>query len=443
MIITALFFSVILAIGIFSFFRVKTKEDYLVAGRRAGGLAVGSSLAATILGGSSTLGLAGLAFARGLTGAWWLLVGAAGLFLLFFFVPVLKKKQVYTLPNLIREWYGIRVQKVASFLILAAWMGIVGAQANAAGLVLTTFLGGAQWYWTGAAGIIFILYTTAGGQFSVIRTDLVQIILIITGVILAAVSGLTAAGGWQGLKQALEPQFFSFPLSTAFPLTELLLLFLVVGSTYLIGPDMFSRIFCSRNVQQARKGILLALIIIIPAAFLFTLLGMEARVLFPDITGEAAVPELIRTVLPAPLSMLMVVALLSAFISSADTTLLTMSAIISVDILRIESVRGLRLCTALAGIAGLLVGILSRGIIPSLLLGYAVFTGGLAVPIISALLGKPMRPAAALISIITGGSLALAGKLCASSGLVAASFLISLIIYSIDRLWQIKFNLEK
>ena len=55
MIITALFFSAILAIGIFSFFKVKTKEDYLVAGRRAGGLAVGSSLAATILGGSLAL----------------------------------------------------------------------------------------------------------------------------------------------------------------------------------------------------------------------------------------------------------------------------------------------------------------------------------------------------------------------------------------------------
>ena len=79
MIITALFFSAILAIGIFSFFKVKTKEDYLVAGRRAGGLAVGSSLAATILGGSSTLGLAGgLAFARGLTGSWWLLVAPGG-----------------------------------------------------------------------------------------------------------------------------------------------------------------------------------------------------------------------------------------------------------------------------------------------------------------------------------------------------------------------------
>ncbi len=206
---------------------------------------------------------------------------------------------------------------------------------------------------------------------------------------------------------------------------------------------MFSRIFCSRNVQQARKGILLAVIIIIPAAFLFTLLGMEARVLFPDITGEAAVPELIRTVLPAPLSMLMVVALLSAFISSADTTLLTMSAILAVDILRIKSVMALRLCTALAGIAGLLVGILSRGIIPSLLLGYTVFTGGLAVPIISGLLGKAMHPAAALIAIITGGSLALAGKLCANNALVAAAFLLSLIIYSIDRLWQIKFNLEK
>ena len=80
MIITALFFSAILAIGIFSFFKVKTKEDYLVAGRRAGGLAVGSSLAATILGGSSTLGLAGPGLCQGSYrllvapgGSWWAL----------------------------------------------------------------------------------------------------------------------------------------------------------------------------------------------------------------------------------------------------------------------------------------------------------------------------------------------------------------------------------
>ncbi len=81
MIITALFFSAILAIGIFSFFKVKTKEDYLVAGRRAGGLAVGSSLAATILGGSSNPGgLAGPGLCQGSYrllvapgGSWWAL----------------------------------------------------------------------------------------------------------------------------------------------------------------------------------------------------------------------------------------------------------------------------------------------------------------------------------------------------------------------------------
>ncbi len=200
-----LFFLAILLLGLFSFFKVKTKEDYLVAGRRAGGLAVGSSLAATILGGSSTLGLAGLAFARGLTGSWWLIVGAAGLFLLFFFVPVLKKHRVYTLPELVKEWYGIRVQKVASFLILAAWMGIVGAQANAAGLLLSTFLGGAQWHWAGASGIVFILYTVAGGQISVIRTDMVQHYSIIS------LRGHIMANLFSGLKILIRSVFRRMP----------------------------------------------------------------------------------------------------------------------------------------------------------------------------------------------------------------------------------------
>jgi hypothetical protein len=130
------------------------------------------------------------------------------------------------------------------------------------------------------------------------------------------------------------------------------------------------------------------------------------------------------------------IALLSAFLSSADTTLLTMSAILTVDFFAQKDTEGLsvpRLSVLGCGTAALLVGIFSGGIIPSLLLGYSVFAGGLFVPILAGLLGKPLRPPLAVTAAILGGLCALAGKLAQSDLLVSGSFATGMLIFAADR----------
>lgn len=432
-----LFALIIAAIGLYNLRKLRSVEEFLVAGRRSGGLSTGGSLAATILGGSSTLGLAGLAFAQGLTGSWWLLAGALGLLCLLAFIPVLKALPTRTLPELIGTWYGEGVRRIASVLILAAWLGIVGAQANAAGRILATFFGGSGPLWTLACGGVFILYTAAGGQLSVIRTDLVQILLVVVGLAGCALLGLTsgAVGGPAGLRAGLPPGHLAFPLSPGMSSGRLAILILVVGSTYLIGPDMLSRVFCSRSVAAARWGIVYTLLIIIPMAFVIALIGLEARVAFPAAAGEAAFPLMIKNILPPALAALAVTALIAAFLSSADTTLLTMSAIIAVDLMGEGklSLGRLRLITAACGAASLLTGLLSGGIIPALLLGYTVFSGGLFVPILAGLTGRKLSRRAAALCMICGGSLALAGKLAGLDLLVAAGFLVSALIFLGDR----------
>jgi SSS family solute:Na+ symporter len=212
---------------------------------------------------------------------------------------------------------------------------------------------------------------------------------------------------------------------------------LVVGSTYLVGPDMLSRVFSARDQDCARRGILISIGVIVPVAVFVTAAGMSARFLYPDISPEAALPVLMRKALPPWLSALTMIALLSAFLSSADTTLLTMSAILTVDILAARDSRGLlvpRLCVLACGSAALAVGIFSGGIIPSLLLGYSVFAGGLFVPILTGLVGKPMRSPAVLIAAILGGSCALVGKLAGSDLLVAGSFAGGLVVAAVDRI---------
>ena len=434
--VLAAYLVLVLTLGIHGAIKVRSGADFWIAGGRASGLSTGGSLIATIVGGSSTIGLAGLAFQRGLTGSWWLLVGPVGLLFLLFFVNNLKRQSVFTLPELIGLWYGPTMRKVAGLFILAAWLGIVGAQANAAGRILEAFFGGRAVSWTVAAAAVFIAYTASGGQVSVIRTDLIQALLIAGGIACCAVIGLRLSGGFAGLSASLDRRFFSFPLSQDYSGFDLLLLLLVVGSTYLVGPDMLSRIFSSRNKRSARRGILISIAVIIPLAFLITFSGMVARVLFPDIAAETALPMLAKQALPPWLSAVMMVALLSAFLSSADTTLLTMSAIITVDILgqkHSNRLLGPRLSVLFCGAAALLVGIFSRGIIPSLLLGYTIFAGGLFVPILAGLIGKPLRRTAAFSAAFLGGGCALAGKLIGSDILVASGFCIGLAVLAVDR----------
>lgn len=428
-----------LAVGVRSLRKVRTAEDYLLAGRRSSGLDTGGSLAATILGASATLGLAGLAFRRGLTGSWWLLAGAMGLGVLYFLAGAAKAREVFSLPDLLGRWYGPAMRRVASAFIFVAWLGVVGAQMSAAGRILATFLGGRAPWWALLSGALFVLYTVLGGQLSVIRTDLYQLAFIVAGVVGCLAGGLQAVHGLGGLRQALGPGFFSFPLSPGFSLTDLALLLLVVGSTYIVGPDMLSRLFCSREVRSARRGILLSIAVIVPSALAIALIGMAARVLFPGAAPESAFPLLMKHSLPPLLAAIVMLALLSAFLSSADTTLMTMTTVLAVDLLRLPvTAKGglwaLRGITLLCGAGALAVGIFSGGIIPSLLLSYTIFSGALFVPVLAGLAGRPMRGPAAIAAALAGGGLALTGKLLASDPLIAAGYAVALLIYLMDGL---------
>jgi len=435
-VLLGVFLAVLVVLGLRNLFVTRDADDYLVAGRRTAGVAVGGTLAATVIGGSSTLGLAGLAFRRGLTGSWWLLVGAAGLGALLYFAPRIRAHRAYTLAEMIGRWYGPRTRRIAAVLILVAWLGIIGAQTRAAGWILSTFLGGPAALWSLAAGGVFILYTVSGGQLSVIRTDLVQIVLILAGAAAAAAGGLVRIGSLGALAAALPPGHLGFPVAPGFSPLDLLLLFLVVGSTYVAGPDMVSRVLCSRSDAGARRGVILAIAILLPFAALITLIGLEARVLFPGAAPESAFALLAHDALPPALGSIAALGLLAAFLSSADTTLLTAAAVAALDLMggpRVRRLGGLRLVTALVGAAAVGIGLASGGIIASLLLGYAVFSGGLFVPVLAGLTGRPLGTAAVLAAITGGGSLALAGKLLDRDPIIAAGFVFTAAVWVIDR----------
>jgi len=436
LIVIALYFIAMITIGLVSRRRARGADNFFVAGRSGTSLFITGSLLATIVGGSATVGMAGLGFKQGLTGMWWLLVGSVGLIVLgIFWAKKVREFGLYTLPELVEKQYDKRIGLAASILIVISWLGVIAAQIVASGTILSVLGLGSPVMWMVIFSAVFIGYTLLGGQYAVIRTDVFQIGIIFVGIFTGLGLVLYRLGGWGGLEISLAPERFSFPVSPQFGGYELAALLLLVGLTYVVGPDMYSRLFCAKDARTARNSVFWAAVLIIPFALAITLIGMGASALFPQIAPEQAFPMVINEVLPPIASAIVLAALLGAVMSSADTCLMTASTILSVDIvgrfkpsLKQEQTLSIsRWGIVGLGLLSLLLALLLKGVISALLFAYTVYTSGLIIPVIAGFYKDKLKvtPAGALAAIIGGGGVALVSKLMAIKYLDLGGLLVS------------------
>jgi SSS family solute:Na+ symporter len=154
------YFLALVIIGSRSFKIVKGINAFFVADRGTSFLLISGSLFATIIGGSATVGMAGLGYRQGLVGSWWLLVGAIGLFFLgLFLAETVRGYAVYTLPEILEIQYGPEAKLLASGLIVIAWMGIIAAQIVAAGRILEAIADASPSLLMVITACVFIVYT--------------------------------------------------------------------------------------------------------------------------------------------------------------------------------------------------------------------------------------------------------------------------------------------
>ena len=441
---------VLVLIAVRSAQRVKDIPDMFVARKGASAMAVAGSLVATILGGSAVIGAIDSGMKLGAAASWFMLTGAIGLFALIPFAARAYKHGKYTLPDLVENLYGKGPRTVASIVIPIAWTGIVAAQIIAAAKLLMTFT--PMEYTTAAivSAAVFTGYTLAGGQLSILRTDFFQACLIVAGLVLVAGFALVNGAGDAGV---LPSRDLPFPFNEGFSPFDLFLLILTYGTTYTAGPDIFSRVFCAKDVHSAKKAIAVAACVLIPVAFVIGILALFGTSL-GDIQG-ARITAIANAVLPPALVPLVALALLSVVLSSADTTLLSSSVIIcrlfdmgnTADRNSVKSpLAKARIIILLNGIVALLLALVFTDIIGTLLLALAVYAGAFTVPILWGLLGLKAKPKFVAVAIVAGGALALAGKLCpplpGSLGthtgdfLMIAAFIVNATILALGRTGQ-------
>lgn len=400
-----IYFLLIVAVGIYSFFSIKTPADYYVAGKNAGWLPVSGSLLATILGGSAILGTIELSMQIGWAGLWFLFCAALGLFAL---APLAKKVQrfgKYTLPELLGYFFGRKAELTASVIIPLAWLGIVAAQIIAAAKILSGL--DVLSYSNGAllAGAIFILYTLIGGQVSILKTDTIQSVLIIAGLIILLVASARTVQFNE--IDAFHPKLL---FNTSFNFLDLIILLLTYSVTFVVGPDIYSRIFCAKSEKTARNSVLTVAVILIPVSFVLTYLGI-----FSAQTNEKELIAFAEHLLPGWFYGLFLAALLSAVMSSADTTLLTSSLILSELIFgdpdNRRSLMLTRLLIVFLGVLSVVIALFVTSILDSLLLALTFFSGAFVAPMLTGLLQLKVVKNQVFTAIITGGIVGLSGKL--------------------------------
>lgn len=371
-------------------------NEFAYAGKKQKTKTVILSLVATMIGASATVGLAGRTAAIGFPSFWWLACGSVGLLLQ---AALLSKKikdlDAGTLPELAGKTISKTAGSLIAIIIVVSWVGIVAAQFVAAGSLISSLLQTdpaltqetikrTNTIILVALWAILTLYTIYGGQISVVKTDVIQALLILIGIVLSFLyvfcftknsSYFNNTPGFSNSLVFKEIQLFN----SKFGIMDLINLMFITGGTYFLGPDIISRNIVSKDSNTAKKAAWVSAIFLIIFSLMITLLALWGAVYFNG-NGNPLLQIMIN-VLPFSIRILLIIGLISALLSSADTSLINASVIAEVNIFRGENTRRTRIIVLIISTLALFLALHNQNIISLFLLSYSIYSPGIVFPL--------------------------------------------------------------
>ncbi|MEZ8065625.1 sodium:solute symporter family protein [Vibrio sp. FF145] len=300
----------------------KSGEDFLLGGRGLPMFLVLGTTVATMVGTGSSMGAVGFGYANGWAGALYGIGGAIGILLLALWFAPVRKLNFMTMSEELAYYVGANriVKNVVGVLIFVASIGWLGAHILGGGMYLAWI---ADIDLNLAKIIIaaaFTIYVVIGGYTAVVWTDTIQAIILFAGFILMAVMSVDYIGGMDNLYAAMDPAATSFLAIDKQGLLPAVSLAVVIGVGVLATPSFRQRIYSGKDVSTVRRsfvasGVLYLFFSIIPA-----IIGMAAHAIDPSLdNANYSFPYVAATVLPVGVGMIVLIAGLSATMSSASS----------------------------------------------------------------------------------------------------------------------------
>ena len=312
--------------------RIKNEDDYFLAGRSLGPVLATFSIFATWFGAESCIGTSGKVFRDGISGthADPFGYGLCIILMAVIFARVLWDKQITTLPDLFRRRYSPNVERVAALVMIPSSILWAGAQIRAFGQIIHVTTDYPVVVAITMAAAVVILYTMFGGLLADAYNDLIQGIAIIIGLAILMTVMVIKLGGVGPALATIKPEsldFFRLHEGTWWERWEMWLV-PVLGSV--MSQELVSRVSASRSAKVAKNSAYRAAAIYICVGMMPMMVGLLGHAFHPNIAeSDSIMPMLAKTHLHTFLYVIFVGALVAAILSTVDSTLLTVSALVT------------------------------------------------------------------------------------------------------------------
>jgi SSS family transporter len=399
----------LVVLGIYLGKKVKTEDDFMVAGRNLSTKVLVGTLLATWIGSGSIIGGAGLAYRKGISALWFNAGVWIAIIILYYIAPRARMLAQYTIGDILELKYNKYARVLGSIVLIIAYTAITSYQFKAGGMVLNVITGIPVIHGIIITAVFVILYTVLAGMLSVAYADVINGIVMTIGLILGFGFLISHGGGLNNILNSLPPHkltiFGDMSLLEAFSYT-LPTMLLLLGES-----NMYQRFFSAKNSSVARRATVWWIVGTIFIEGLIVFYAIIASGIFTNINPEQALIHSTKYGLPTIIGVITFAALISIIISTADSFLLAPTTSIIHDIYQRfinpnadnkKIIRLSRICVVLLGGFAFLQLQFFPTVLAMALYAYTIYGVGITPALLACFLSKRVTVYAGSVSILLG-----------------------------------------
>ncbi|WP_435928116.1 sodium:solute symporter family protein [Dryocola sp. BD613] len=312
----------------------KNGDDFLLGGRSLPMFLTLGSTVATMVGTGSSMGAVGFGYSNGWAGMLYGLGGAVGILLVAWWFAPVRKLRFMTMSEELSYYTGAShlIKNIVGLLIFIASIGWLGAHILGGSMYLSWATGIDMTAAKVIIALAFAIYVIIGGYSAVVWTDTIQALILFFGFILMAILAVVHVGGWNVIEHAMDPKALSFLAIDKLGAIPALSLAMVIGVGVLATPSYRQRIYSGKDVSSVRRSFVYTGVLYLFFSILPAIIGMAAFTMNPSLENSNYAFLFATSFLPSLLGLVVLIAGLSATMSSASSDAIAAVAIMMRDL---------------------------------------------------------------------------------------------------------------
>jgi SSS family solute:Na+ symporter/sodium/proline symporter len=411
----------LMGIGVYKSRKVKTQDDFMVAGRKTSTIFLVGTLVSTWIGSGSLFGGAGLAFRMGLSQLWMSAGAWIAIVIIYFLAHRVRRICQYTVPDILEKRYNSTARLLGTITIIIAYLTIAGYQFRAGGRLLNILLGMDPRVGAAIACGVVILFTVLAGMISIMSIDLFNGIMKTVGLIIALPLVFYAVGGFSQVAKLPQEHFevlggndWIWAMGVFFPT-----FFLLLGES-----SMYQKFFSAKDEASARHaviGMVIGVVVLETMLCALAVVGSSKYISLPPFANpdgtldkaatETIILQVARFDLPLVAGMILICAAVAMMLSTANSFLMIPSTNVARDIYQrfinpsvTQSgiVRFQRIIIVVLGITAYVVASFFKSILDMAFTAYSMVGAGITPALLAAFLWRRVTVAGGVASMVAG-----------------------------------------